>query len=239
MDDLDVVAVWAAGRGLSAAVRPLTVLAACRTGLTGAELTTLPVGQRNLLLLEARRRTFGDRLDAEAECPACGARLELSLTVGDLLRDAGNGSAQGKLTIGGFTMSFRALTSADLAAAASTGDPRAAVAVLLDRCVLDATGADGPVAAAALPPEVVDAIDDALAGLDPFGHLRIAVGCAACGEPFEVDLEPGALYWTELVDRARQLMTEVHRLASAYGWSEHDILTMDPVRRAGYLDLVG
>jgi hypothetical protein len=33
-------------------------------------------------------------------------------------------------------------------------------------------------------------------------------------------------------------MRDVHQLASAYGWSEHDILTMSAGRRQLYLELV-
>ena len=38
--------------------------------------------------------------------------------------------------------------------------------------------------------------------------------------------------------RAGALLHEVHRLASAYGWSEAQILALSPARRAQYLALV-
>jgi hypothetical protein len=40
------------------------------------------------------------------------------------------------------------------------------------------------------------------------------------------------------VARARRLLIEVHSLASAYGWSETDILSMSEPRRALYLEMV-
>lgn len=237
MDDLGVMAVWATGRRLPPAARPRAVLGGL--GLDAEALAGLTVGRRNLLLLAERRRHFGDRLDAEADCPSCGERLELGLGIGELLAGAGAGPEEGVAETGGHTVTFRVPTCGDLEAAAATGDPATAVATLLERCVIEARGPSGPLAATDLPAPVLAAVEEAMAAADPFAHLSVAAGCAVCGEPIALWLEPGHLYWTELVARARRLMGEVHRLATAYGWSEHDILAMDPVRRAGYLELVG
>jgi hypothetical protein len=35
------------------------------------------------------------------------------------------------------------------------------------------------------------------------------------------------------------LLTEVHRLAQAYGWREAEILALSEARRHAYLELVG
>ena len=48
-----------------------------------------------------------------------------------------------------------------------------------------------------------------------------------------------ALLWEEIEVRAHVLLGEVHRLASAYGWSEAQILALSPARRASYLAMVG
>ncbi|GLZ81506.1 hypothetical protein Afil01_63130 [Actinorhabdospora filicis] len=234
MDDLGVMAVWATGRRLPPVARPRAVL----KGL-GLDLTGLTVGRRNLLLLAERRRHFGDRLDAEADCPSCGERLELGLGLGALLASAHAGDEEGTAEAAGHTVTFRVPTCGDLEAAAATGDPASAVTTLLERCVIEARGPSGPVPATALPAPVLAAVEDAMAAADPYAHLSIAADCAVCGAAIGLWLDPGHLYWTELVARARRLMGEVHRLATAYGWSEHDILAMDPVRRAGYLELVG
>ena len=70
--------------------------------------------------------------------------------------------------------------------------------------------------------------------------LRVSTSCSGLwGLAFEASLDPGLLYWAELAQRAQRLLSEVHRLASAYGWSEAEILGLDPDRREGYLELVG
>jgi hypothetical protein len=52
-------------------------------------------------------------------------------------------------------------------------------------------------------------------------------------------LDAGVLLWDEIDARARALLAEVHTLASAYGWSEGEILSLGAARRASYLAMVG
>ena len=40
------------------------------------------------------------------------------------------------------------------------------------------------------------------------------------------------------MSRAVQLLDEVHQLATAYGWTEAEILALSDTRRAAYLDRV-
>src|SRR4051812_8585012 len=68
------------------AVRATALLARCLEDgerIAGA----LTIGDREALLLQLRRATFGERLDAIVRCPAgaCGEPMELTLQVGDLL----------------------------------------------------------------------------------------------------------------------------------------------------------
>ena len=46
------------------------------------------------------------------------------------------------------------------------------------------------------------------------------------------------ILWAEISARAQHLLREVHLLASAYGWSEQQILELSPTRRASYLRMV-
>jgi hypothetical protein len=38
---------------------------------------------------------------------------------------------------------------------------------------------------------------------------------------------------------ARRLLYDVHALASAYGWSEDEVLAVSPARRRCYLEMAG
>jgi hypothetical protein len=153
--------------------------------------------------------------------------------------DVGRKTAVGAVRVGDVEVAFRVPAQADLLAASNTGDAEAAARVLLARCVLSASRDGEPVAVADLPAEVVEALDTALAQHDPHADLRLATMCATCGHAFELAVDPAGLYWTELAEHARRLLVDVHRLAAAYGWTEREILTIDPARREAYLELVG
>jgi hypothetical protein len=238
MDDSQILDVWGAGR-TDPAARPLLMLAAA-SGSPAAELAGLPVGRCNELLLRDRQATFGDQLDGDVACPACDDRLEVALPLTELIAPRGEpGDTEDTVRVGEVQLRFRTPAHADLVAASTTGDPDAAARVLLERCVLAASRGGEPVAVEELPAEVVDALDTALALRDPHADLRLATTCATCGHAFEVAVDPSGLYWAELADHARRLLVDVHRLASAYGWSEREILGIDPARRAAYLELVG
>ena len=44
--------------------------------------------------------------------------------------------------------------------------------------------------------------------------------------------------WEEVDAAARRLLGEVHALASAYGWSQEEILALGSQRRAAYMRLI-
>jgi hypothetical protein len=260
MDDSRILDVWAAGRRHPAA-RSQLMLAAAYPGIESADLCGLPVGRRNVLLLQDRRVTVGDRADVAVDCPGCGEQLELELAPTELIRAADPGAdgflcaelAPGavspdsnfptdqpaELRVGDVVVRFRLPAVDDLDAAASGADADDAAGMLMRRCVLSARRAGQLVAVADLPAEVLAAIDESFARLDPHAVLRVSTSCSGCGLAFEASLDPGLLYWAELAQRAQRLLSEVHRLASAYGWSEAEILGLDPDRREGYLELVG
>jgi hypothetical protein len=243
MDDIQILDVWGAGRGDPAA-RPLLMLAAVHPELPAAELAELPVGRGNVLLLADRRARFGDRLDGDVACPECGERLEVTVPLPELITvpaavDTEGRTGVGTVRVGDVEVRFRSPAHADLLAASVAADPTAAAGVLLARCVLAASRHGEPVAVADLPADVVGALDAALAEHDPHADLRLATVCAACGHAFDLAVDPCGLYWAELAEHARRLLVDVHRLATAYGWSEREILRIDPARRAAYLELVG
>jgi hypothetical protein len=45
--------------------------------------------------------------------------------------------------------------------------------------------------------------------------------------------------WNELDDWAARILSQVHILASNYGWSESEIVALSPQRRQYYQDLIG
>src|SRR5438067_6949662 len=143
----------------------LTLLARAYPGEPVEALRRLPLGRRNARLLTLRKQLFGPLLEAFAACPHCGQEVELALDAEAF--PPFDETVTTELAVDGFTIRFRLLDSSDLQAASRCGDVSEARAVLLERCVVEARRGGEPVAADALPPEVVEHLAERLEECDP------------------------------------------------------------------------
>jgi hypothetical protein len=73
--------------------------------------------------------------------------------------------------------------------------------------------------------------------LNEHAETRFAITCPACGMTERVELDIGRFLWADVRHAALRLMRDVHELASAYGWSEREVLAMPAARRASYLEM--
>ena len=74
--------------------------------------------------------------------------------------------------------------------------------------------------------------------LDPQAEIKMNLTCPQCSHKWDVLFDISSFLWAEINQWAEQMLRTVHKLASAYGWSESDILNLSPVRRQLYLGLV-
>src|SRR5262249_22494798 len=139
----------------------------------------------------------------------------------------------------GWELSFRLPNSEDLVIAAKERDSTAARGRLFELCLHSATAPDGrDLGAAAVPDELVYAAGERMREADPRADLSFALQCPQCAAVWEAPFDAAGFFWQELSDWARRLLRDVHELASAYGWSEAEILALTPTRRGAYLDLI-
>jgi hypothetical protein len=196
------------------------------------------IGERDASLLGLREQVFGSRLETVAVCPNCGERLEVSFRTSDIRAATPAPSGSRCVETGGYRVAFRSPTSADLLAVAEAPGAEAREA-LFRRCIESVQYRGGPVDPGALPAEVQDATIAAMAEADPQADVRVETTCAACAHQWPMVFDIVSYLWSEVEDWARRLLTEVHALASAYGWSERDVLALSPLRRRLYLELLG
>lgn len=227
LNESDWLALWERGERRQPIDRALLLCSVVRDDIAPSELADLPLGAVNESLLLLRRDLFGETIRAHAPCPLCAERLELSLEVGELVsvRDR---QLQAR-TWEDLGLSIRPPTCRDLAAVSSVRDAELAAAQILGRCC--GISANDPRLAGNGA-----ALETGLESVDPLSSIQIAVSCGACGRTSSILLDPGALLWEELGAAMRDLLSDVHALASTYGWTEGEILSLSRERRAAYLE---
>ncbi|WP_166026611.1 hypothetical protein [Streptomyces chilikensis] len=245
-----LLAAWEAGLAVAPAGRAALLHRTARPDADAAVLPVLPVGEREADLFALRRALFGDRMQVRLECAACGSEMEFDLDAGDFARSlGGSGSADRpvdpstdrsvdpsliRVREDGWDVEFRLPGPADLTAAARAADPRAA---LLERCVVRALHDGAAVPARSLPASVQRRIAEAAEAADPGADVTLNVNCPECDAATRAELDIASYLWTELDAWARDLLLDVHLLATSYGWSEPEILALSPLRRRYYLEL--
>lgn len=236
-----LLVAWEAGLRADDARRPVALVAvAC--DLPFDDALDLPLGRRDAALLRLRVATFGDPLPGLDRCPGCAQEVEFRLPVRELLAgrpDDGSEPGNHAIELGDWHVDFRPATTRDLIEGAASGGSEDEVGTrIVRRCVVRAERGRAPEPIDALPSDVLEAVARAQLEHDPLSEILIRLDCPACRQVWESRLDCGAFFWRELSVAARRLLRQVHRLASAYGWSEDAILALAPERRQAYVDLV-
>ena len=219
--------------------RVLAILRAT-SGLAPRALAGESLGRRDRRLLALRQQLFGSKLECLADCPACGESLEFACDAGDLTapfaearEDAGDGACQ-RLDRDGYQVHYRVPVSSDLQLLEAGEEPSRARRRLLDGCVLEARRAGERVSVDDLPAGLVAELCAGMAATDAQADVVVALRCPACDVSWRAGFDIGGYLWTELEAWVQRTLVQVHSLASRYGWSEREILSMTPWRRQVY-----
>ncbi|MEO6003171.1 MAG: phage baseplate protein [Opitutus sp.] len=206
--------------------------------LTPEELDLMTVGQRDRCLLDLREAIFGSQLVGRSRCPVCAESVDLTTEVA-LFRVEEAGARESTLDGPDYAVRVRTPNLGDLGFAARASDVAAMRDVLLDRCVVTIDGESAAAGIARIPESAIQRIVEAMAERDPQANLQLDLKCPACAHAWSETFDIVEFLWTELDAWAERLLGEVHHLATAYGWTEADVLALSPQRRSRYLDLIG
>jgi hypothetical protein len=237
----DLLAVWERGQQQQPVERALTMLGVAYPSAPRRTLALLSIGQRDASLIDLREKLFGSQLTCLTDCPACGERLELSFNVTDIRASADVETADLFLHRAGYELRLRLPNSLDLLALVECADPAERREKLFEQCVASVVHegrTESVTAIKDLPAEVVELALARIAEADPQGDVEVDLNCPCCGNAWQTDFDIVSYLWAELHAWATQMLREVHLLASTYGWSESDILTMSASRRRRYLEMV-
>lgn len=221
--------------GASIPDRVTAALAAAMAWIGGrpgdaAAVAGLSIGDRQFLMRRLATHLGLDDLWLTLRCEHCGAPFDIQIRLSALpVKPAGPGFpfATAETTTG--PLRLRVPTGADQAAVAMIEDEAAAVAALVDHCILDSGEQHR-----AFSMEDLARIDAALEAVAPEVATAAGAPCPGCDSMNEVRIDP----YLVLECSAEPLFGEIHRLASHYHWNETDILALPHDRRQRYLRLV-
>jgi hypothetical protein len=242
LSQVDCLALWENGRMLHPLDKGLLAIHAAFPEARDESVADWPLGRRNRALAELYCACFSPSFQGWTECRKCGEKLEFNVDGNALIASCAPQSCSSVQVDG---QSFRLPTTRDLALIAGEPDALQASLRLFNQCVVEE--ARGETTESQAEPqkttrewteESIEAIGACMAQADPLAEILLHFDCPACGQSFEENLDLPAFLWSKLESCAMRLMLDIHALASAYGWSEKEILALAPARRDFYLQAV-
>ncbi len=234
-----ILQIWEGAKEQHAVDRALTILQGASPEANREDLADLPIGRRDAQLLAIRCHTFGTTLNSIASCPQCQEQVEVSFNLLDLLKESeGDEENTMKINIQNYHLEYRIPNSRDLAALFECQNSEDARGKLMTRCIGKASKEGSEIMPTELPETVIETVTAKIIKLDPLLEVLLNLNCPHCEKAWQVPFDILSFLWSEIAAKAKQLLQEIHCLATVYGWSEQEILSLSPVRRKGYMEMV-
>jgi len=225
----DLLDIADEGHSLDWISRGLLIAASAWPHASPEQCATLPIGVRDRLVMALRVQTFGRDMSLRFRCRACESDLVARLDLGAVLAAHGSSPPPSiNIELDGETVEARVPTSEDLLATANL-PPLDGEWALYRRCLTSERQVDMAM--------IRQRVAEALAAADPLAALDVELGCAECGARYSEPFDIVSCFWKEIEAAAWRAALDVHLLASTYGWSEGQVLSLSAARRARYLAL--
>jgi hypothetical protein len=195
----------------------------------------LTPGDRDFLLLQVARVTFGPSAELLLTCPdvACGARMHAVFDIQQVPVESHQVQASYPLHLpDGREMVFRLPVGEDQEAAVGWNDltREERRSRLLARCVL--------AGAQMLADCASQVLSEAIHAVAPKVDLDLFARCPECGQESTHRLEPARWLISELRRRFPQFEREVHLLSLNYHWPLREVLSMPRERRVRWVKVL-
>jgi hypothetical protein len=242
ISDPDLLDVWERTLDQKSAQIGLSLLSVTTPDISYEELSNLRIGERDRLLLQLREEIFGSYITGLIRCPECGELLEIALDAMDIriISRIETPETEGCLHLlsESYEISFRMPDCSDLEAVSICKDVSEARYLILRRCIQGVLYQGKDASIEDLPAKLLDSIEEIMANADPQADVLLRAACASCRHEWDAIFDISSFLWGEIDSWARRTLQDVHALASAYSWSEKNILGMSSWRRKCYLDMV-
>jgi hypothetical protein len=200
------------------------------------DAAALPVPDVEALLLEMRRRWYGDVIASRGRCPAeeCGAATDVSFRISEYvahrrIRMPANVEPLHEASwfqLMGTAVQFRLVTAGDVAAAVQSTNPERELA----RRTIRSESAQAFRRTHYKAQKAMEALAPPLSG-------EIEGRCPECGTAARFWFDAQSYVQREMRYEAEFLYHDVHLLAGRYHWSEEKILSLPSGRRVQYAEM--
>jgi hypothetical protein len=234
--EMQIIDLWEQCRTASSKVEAAVTLASAHD--PGRDAWSMSIGTRDRAIIELRARLFGNKLTGTDCCSACGQQVDVNISLPDLLDASEDTNGNGDplfLETDGWQLGLRLPTSDDVAAVIVSKDSERA---LFELCMVELKHLGEDVSTDELPERIVAVAQQRLAQAESLADIQLRIECPSCGRKWDSCLDIGSIFLVELDAYVKRICNDVHLLASAYGWSEREILEMPSARRQLYLEMV-
>ncbi|MFD2180474.1 hypothetical protein [Veronia pacifica] len=261
------VEVWEAASSAPSWQRANILAAAYLPDGRVSSLAHWTLAGRDHLLLLAYQHQFGDAISVESRCCHCNSKNQLNFGASQLLAMASpelsaawdhrsqtlnTGAYVSRFTeinIEGMACQFRLPTVGDVSA---MGDDRFTAAdsdshhlFRFAEQVVEpdnfrqlrqafAERADSELAWMSL----FESLEAGILASEPLSVISIEASCNECGTITSHQFDIASQFWAQLSADVERQLWDVHLLASKYGWSSQDILSMSPARRRRHIAMI-
>lgn len=242
IEPAEILQLWEAGNKKTLIERSLLLLAKALPQHTPASVAMLNIGERDDLLLTLREYLFGTRLRNTSACPRCAEVVEWENDTRHMHLHPGNALPAGSVyefAKGGVNIKYRLPNSNDLMKV--TRDPVQYLSnphQLMQDCIVHIHQDNKPIELNDLDDSTLESLDRQISEKSPQADIGMVLSCPACKNTWEAKFDIISYLWAEIDVWATHLLHEVYLLASAFGWTEADILNISLKRRAMYVKLI-
>jgi len=203
------------------------------------QLDAATLDRRARALLQIVRETQGDRLLWNARCANddCRHEMELALSVSQLLSTPEPAEHFSWLAEPGCELELRLPTGRDqIEWRESAADAEEESADLrMASSLVNRVNGQPRAPDWTLPQEWLPALDAVFREHDVLTAMELQILCPWCGRESALEPDVEALALSLLAAEKKRVLEEIHQLASAYHWTEVDVLALPRLRRSFYI----
>ena len=204
------------------------------TAVSVSRVRDLSVGDRQYLMSQLATHIDDQLIWLTAECGQCRELFDVPMRFADLpVKPADDHYPETSVDTDQGRLQVRVPTGADQEAIAEIGDGIEALNLLLQRIVSTADPS-GVLDITRLSEAEIADIEARVEAMAPEIATHLNTRCPSCETENQLPIDLYAILQRPVGD----LYAEIHRLASAYHWSESDILELPRARRQRYLQLI-